>query len=76
MGALQFTVVLALGASPLQMGTLVSLRRAPGAVAGFMAGLWVDRHRKRPIMIATDLGRAALFAFIPITYVLGELRIE
>lgn len=76
MGALQFTAVLVLGATPLQMGTLVALRRAPGAVVGFLAGPWVDRHRKRPIMIATDLGRAALFASIPIMYVVGELRIE
>lgn len=76
MGALQFTAVLVLGATPLQMGILVALRRAPGAVVGFLVGPWVDRHRKRPIMIATDLGRAVLFASIPISFLLGTLRIE
>ncbi|MDA0769543.1 MAG: MFS transporter [Chloroflexi bacterium] len=76
MSALQLTSVLVLGATPFQMGILGALRMAPGAVAGFLVGPWVDAHRKRPIMIAADLGRAALFASIPAAFFMGLLRIE
>ena len=30
------------------------------------AGVWVDRLRRKPIMIAADLGRAIMVASIPI----------
>jgi predicted MFS family arabinose efflux permease len=38
--------------------------------------VWVDRVRRRPVMIATDLGRAALLLIIPLAAVSGVLRIE
>jgi predicted MFS family arabinose efflux permease len=37
------------------------------------AGVWVDRLRRRPLMIVSDLGRAAAMASIPIAYWLGHL---
>ena len=33
------------------------------------AGVWVDRLRRRPILIAGDFGRAALLRHVPIAYV-------
>ena len=49
---------------------------APILLVGLFAGVWVDRVRRRPVMIATDLGRAALLLVIPVAAVAGVLRIE
>ena len=76
MGALQFVAVLVLDASPFQMGVLGALGVAPSIVISFFAGVIADRVRRRPIMIASELGRFALLASIPAAYLLGELRIE
>jgi predicted MFS family arabinose efflux permease len=37
------------------------------------AGVWVDRRSRRPILIASDLGRAVALATVPIVYALGAL---
>jgi len=58
--------VLVLGASPAQMGLLTAVGSAPVLLLGLVAGAWVDRLRRRPIMIAADLGRAALLFTIPL----------
>jgi Na+/melibiose symporter-like transporter len=74
--ALPYTAILALGASPLQMGLLGAAGAAPLLVLGLFAGVWVDRLRRRPIMIAADLLRALLLLSIPVAFLLGVLRIE
>ena len=38
-----------------------------------MAGAWVDRLRRRPVLIWADLGRAVLLGSIPVSFVLGTL---
>ena len=76
MGALQLTAVLVLHASPFQMGLLAALRVAPGMVFGLAAGVWADRLRRRPILIAADVCRAGLMGSIPIVHLFGNLRIE
>jgi Na+/melibiose symporter-like transporter len=74
--ALPYTAILALGASPLQMGMLGAAGAAPLLLLGLFAGVWVDRLRRRPLMIAADLGRALLLLSIPAAYLLGALHIE
>ncbi|MBI2760720.1 MAG: MFS transporter, partial [Chloroflexi bacterium] len=74
--ALQFTAVLTLHATPLEMALLVAMSQAPALVAGLMAGVWIDRLRRRPILIAADVGRALLLVSIPLSYAAGVLRIE
>jgi len=74
--ALPYTAILALGASPLQMGLLGAAGAAPLLVLGLFAGVWVDRVRRRPLMIAADMGRALLLLSVPIAYLLGWMRIE
>src|SRR5579884_2292160 len=71
--ALPLTAVLALSASPGQMGLLSALETAPVLLIGLLAGVWVDRLPRRPILIATDLGRAALLGTIPLAALLGRL---
>ncbi len=38
--------------------------------------MWVDRLRHRPVLIATDLGRALVISSIPVAALLGILHIE
>ncbi len=55
--ALPLTAVLVLSASPAQMGILGALDGLAVVVFGLIAGVWVDRVRRRPLLIAADLGR-------------------
>src|SRR5262245_43532077 len=75
-GALSLTAILILSATPVQMGLLSAAGSVPVLLFGLLAGVGVDRLRRRPIMIAADLGRALLLASIPIAALLGLLRIE
>jgi len=76
MGALSFTAVLVLEASPQQMALLAAAGAAPGLAAGLPAGVWVDRLRRKPVLVAADIGRALALASIPVAYAVGVLRIE
>ncbi len=63
--ALPLTAVFLLKATPLQMGILGAVGLAPYVMLSLVAGVWVDRLRRRPVLIAADLGRAVLLASIP-----------
>jgi MFS family permease len=67
------TAVLVLHAGTVQMGFLSALGAAAVLVFGLAAGVWVDRLRRRPILVAADLGRAAVLASIPAAAVAGVL---
>ncbi|GAB3434421.1 MFS transporter [Flindersiella endophytica] len=69
--AIPLLAVLTLHASPLQLGLLTASGTLAFAVIGLPAGAWIDRHRRRPILIAADLARTALLASIPLAAILG-----
>ncbi len=71
--AMQLTAAVALRADPFEMGVLGACAFLPRFVVGLAAGAWVDRVRRRPVMIAADLGRAALLASVPIGHLGGWL---
>jgi len=71
--ALPLTAVLVLSASPAQMGILGALDGLAVVVFGLLAGVWVDRVRRRPLLIASDLGRALLLGSIPLAALTGIL---
>jgi hypothetical protein len=70
--AIPLTAVVALGASPLEMGLLTGL---PALVVGVPFGVWADRHRKRPILISADIARTALMLTIPVAYMFDALSL-
>jgi len=71
---LPLVAVLTLGADASQMGLLTAVSLFPHLLFSLPAGVWLDRVRaRRRLMIAADLGRAALIASIPIAYVLDRL---
>jgi hypothetical protein len=63
--ATSFTTILVLHATPFQLGLLAAARLAPGFLTGSIAGVWVDRLPRGPILIWSDIGRAGLLATIP-----------
>lgn len=74
--ALPLVAVLALSASPAEVGLLATLTTAAFLLIGLPAGVWVDRMRRRGVMIAADLARAVLYASVPAAWWLGALTIE
>lgn len=74
--ALPLIAALTLRATAWEMGLLSAAGSAPILLVGLLAGVWVDRLRRRPMLIAADVGRALLLLAIPLTSVIGALRIE
>jgi MFS family permease len=72
--AFSLIAILALHAGPLKVSILASAGLAVGAVAAIPLGPWVERRRKRGVMIAMDLIRCAALATVPLAYALGALR--
>jgi MFS family permease len=72
--ALPLVGVLALHASPAQMGYLAALVWVPSLLFGLHAGAWVDRrgHRRRT-MITADIARALLLTSIPACWAIGRM---
>ncbi|GAA0815959.1 MFS transporter [Spirilliplanes yamanashiensis] len=65
--AIPLLAVLTVGAGPAEMGYLTAAALVPNLVFSLIAGAWVDRFpHKRHIMIAADLGRAALLLSVPL----------
>ena len=74
--ALHFTAILVLDARPFEVAALLALGIVPELIFAPFVGVWVDRLRRRPIMIAADVGRAALLASIPLAYAFDALTME
>jgi predicted MFS family arabinose efflux permease len=71
--AVPLVAVVTLDASPAQVGVLTAIGSVPALALGLFAGVWVDRLRRRPILVLADLGREAVLATIPLAAFLGVL---
>ncbi len=71
--ALPLAAILVLGSGALEIAVLRSLDLVATLLFGLVAGAWVDRLRRRPVLIWADLGRAALLGSIPLAFALGVL---
>lgn len=71
--ALQTLVVVTLGGGATQVGWLNAARWLPYLAVGLVVGALVERVRRRPVMVATDLVRALLLGLVPLASVLGLL---
>src|SRR3990170_2409307 len=71
--ALSAIVVLTLDGTAQEVGWLNSARWLPYLVLGLVVGALVDRARRRPVMIITDLTRAVLLCLIPLAWGLDLL---
>src|SRR5487761_743026 len=71
--ALPTVAILVLGATPFQVGLLAACENLAFPVLGLVAGVYVDRLRRRPIMIACDAGRLLALSTVPIAFALHML---
>lgn len=73
--ALPLTAILLLDASAFEVALLTAMETLPFLLLALPAGVWVDRLQRRPLMIASDLARAAALASIPLAYWLDALTL-
>ena len=66
-------MVVNLQGGAVQVGWLNSARWLPYLVLGLVVGALVDRARRRPLMVATDVTRAVLLTSIPLAWALELL---
>lgn len=73
--ALPVLAVVLLGATELQVGVLNAAGLAAFLLVGLPAGAWIDRMRKRRVMIVADAVRALVLALVPVLWLGGVLTI-
>jgi MFS family permease len=73
--ALPLAALYILDAGALEVALIRTVEVAPLLLFALPVGVWVDRVRRRPLMIAADFGRAAVMASIPIAYWLGHFTL-
>ena len=73
--ALPLVAVILLDASPFAVSALVVLETLPFILLTLPAGVWVDRMRRKPILVMADLARAVLLVSLPIAYFLDALTL-
>src|ERR671937_882415 len=72
--ALPYAAVKILHASAFAVASLTVFEQLPFLFFALPAGVWIDRVRRQPLLIAGDVGRALALASIPITYAFGVLH--
>jgi len=73
--AMPVLVVRTLALSPVHVGVVNAAQFLPYAVLGLLAGVYVDRWRRRPVLVWASVGRAATLGAIPLLWVLGALPV-
>lgn len=73
--ALPLVAVLVLNASEFEVGLLSALPSAALVALGLPAGAWVDRMRRRRVLIVNDLVRAVILVSVPIAWWFDMLTI-
>jgi len=73
--ALPIIAATTLNVTPFEFGMLATVEFLPFILLSLPAGVWVDRLRRRPILIAGDLVRAAALISIPVAFALDSLTI-
>ena len=73
--AMPVLVVDVLGASAFEVGIVNAAQFVPYAVLGLLAGVYVDRWRRKPVLVWASLGRAVALALIPVCWITGVLHL-
>ena len=71
--ALPMAAILVAGAGAIDLGLLAVALTLPRALFAWLGGGWVDRHRRRPVLIGADVLRAVALFAIPTVAWLGWL---
>jgi MFS family permease len=73
--ALPLTAILEFKARPFQVGLLTALQFLPFLLFALPAGAWIDRLRRRPLLVVADLARFLVIGSIPLAASLDVLRL-
>jgi predicted MFS family arabinose efflux permease len=73
--ALQVLIVVTLHGSATDVGLVSAARWLPYLLLGVVVSVLADRVRRQPVLVATDLARAALLVLIPVLAGLDALSI-
>jgi MFS family permease len=73
--AIPALAVTQLAATPFEVGALSAAETAAFLLVGLPAGVWVDRLRRRPLMLRADFCRFALLMTIPVAWWLHVLTV-
>jgi len=71
--AIPLVAVMTIHARPGLLGVLAAVSVLPAVFVGLFAGGFVDRTRRRPLMIAADLARALTLVLLPVSAMFGVL---
>jgi hypothetical protein len=71
--AFPLLALLVLHSSASQVSDLWAVEYLPVLLLGLPAGTWIERMRRRPVLIASDIVRGVATASIPVAYWLGVL---
>ncbi|GAA1660222.1 MFS transporter [Fodinicola feengrottensis] len=74
--AIQVLIVLSLHQGSVAVGLVSAARWLPYLLFGLVAGVLIDRTRRRPLLVATDLGRGVLLVGIPLLAVTHQLTLS
>ncbi|MGA3030179.1 MAG: MFS transporter [Candidatus Limnocylindrales bacterium] len=73
--AIPYIAAKVLNASAFEVALLGAAEMLPFILFTLPAGAWLDRVRRRPVLIAADIGRAIALLSIPIAFAMGVLTI-
>ncbi|MDT4989043.1 MAG: hypothetical protein QOI74_3137 [Micromonosporaceae bacterium] len=74
--ALPLVAIVTLRASAFEVGLLNAARYAPLVIVPVVVGVWSDRLRWRPMLVACDVGRAVLIGLVPLAGLLHLLSMN
>jgi len=73
--ALPLTAVLVFDAGPEEVGLLRFLQLIPYLAFALLFGVWIDRRRRRPVMIGANAARTVLIGLVPVLAALDLLTL-
>ena len=73
--ALPLSAISLLGATAGDLGLIGAAGFAPFLLFTLVIGVWIDRWRRRPVMLVANVARGLLLALVPLLAVLGILQI-
>ncbi|WP_329082499.1 MFS transporter [Streptosporangium sp. NBC_01469] len=73
--AIPLVAVMALNVGEFEVGLVSTFLTLPFLLVGLPAGVWVDRLRRRSILVLCQLGRALILFFIPVAWWMNSLSI-
>jgi MFS family permease len=73
--ALPLAAIYLFDASSSQLGVINAIAFAPYLLITLLAGVWIDRHRKRHILMISEVGRFVALGCVPLLHLAGVLSV-